>query len=150
MYNITLLILNLAYPQGIVTIFTVKMIIGTGTDVVSIPKIRELKGRYGNRFLKKIFVPSEIKYCKNYRNSSQHYAARFAAKEAVAKSFGVGFGDQLDWKDIVVSQDELGKPFVKFRNEIKEKVKNNGYSCHVSLAHNEDMASAISILECCE
>ncbi len=126
------------------------MIIGTGTDVVSIPKVKELNARYGNRFLEKIFVPSEIDYCEKYRNSNQHYAARFAAKEAVAKSFGLGFGNCLDWKDIVVSQDKMGKPFVRFRNQIKEKVKNNGYSCHISLAHNEDMASAISILECCE
>tara|TARA_Y100000310_G_C20650990_1_gene799415 strand:- start:349 stop:729 length:381 start_codon:yes stop_codon:yes gene_type:complete len=125
------------------------MIVGTGTDVVSIPEVKRLKDKYGNKFLNKIFTPSEKKYCGQYDNSSQHYAARFAAKEAVAKSLGIGFGKCLNWKDIVVYQNELGKPFVRFRNSIGKKVKDNGYKCHVSLAHNQDMASAISILECC-
>jgi holo-[acyl-carrier protein] synthase len=126
------------------------MIIGTGTDVVSIPEVQRLKSRYGNKFLNKVFTPSEKKYCQRHRKESQHYAARFAAKEATAKALGVGFGRSLDWKDIVVYQDELGKPLVRFRNGVAKKIKNNGYKCHISLAHNKDMASAISILECCK
>lgn len=126
------------------------MIVGTGTDVISIPQVKRLKDKYGNKFLDKIFTPSEKKYCRQYGNASQHYAARFAAKEAVAKSLGIGFGNCLDWKDIVVYQNKSGKPLVRFRNEIGKKVKDNGYTCHVSLAHNKDMASAISILECCK
>ena len=127
------------------------MIIGTGTDVVSILEVRRLKDKYGNKFLNRIFTPSEKKYCRQRENSSQHYAARFAAKEATAKALGVGFGGgALDWKDIVIHNDMCGKPFVKFRNKIAKKIKNNGYECHVSLAHNKEMASAISILECCK
>ena len=126
------------------------MIVGTGTDVVSIPQVRRLKDKYGNKFLNRVFTPSEKKYCRQYSKQSQHFAARFAAKEATAKALGVGFGRALDWKDIVVYQDELGKPLVRFRNEVAKKIKDNGYKCHISLAHNRDMASAISILECCE
>lgn len=126
------------------------MIIGTGTDVVSIPEVERLRLRYGDKFLNRIFTPSEKKYCRQYDNSNQHYAARFAAKEATAKALGIGFGKCLDWKDIVVCNNDLGKPFIKFKNKIKKKVKDNGYTCHVSLAHNKDMASAISILECCK
>jgi len=126
------------------------MIIGTGTDVVSIPRIKRLREKYGNKFLDRIFVSSEKKYCRQYNNPSQHYAARFAAKEATAKALGLGFGKCLDWKDIVVYQDSLGKPLIKFKNNIRKKIKENGYTCHVSLAHNEEMASAISILECCK
>ena len=126
------------------------MIIGTGTDVVSIPEVERLRLEYGNKFLNRVFTPSEKKYCRQRNNPSQHYAARFAAKEATAKALGVGFGSHLDWKDIVVHNNALGKPFIKFRNSINKKIKNNGYTCHVSLAHNKDMASAISILECCK
>tara|TARA_B100000959_G_scaffold261891_1_gene299840 strand:+ start:1423 stop:1803 length:381 start_codon:yes stop_codon:yes gene_type:complete len=126
------------------------MIIGTGTDVVSIPEVRRLKNKYGNKFLNRVFTPSEKKYCRQYDNPSQHYAARFAAKEATAKALGVGFGRALNWKDIVVHQGPLGKPLVRFRNGVAKKIKSNGYKCHISLAHNKDMASAISILESCE
>ena len=126
------------------------MIIATGIDAVSIPRLRNLKKRFGNRFLNRVFTPSEKKYCNQYGNSTEHYAARFAAKEATAKALGVGFGKELDWKDIVVANDELGKPFIKFRNGVAKKIKENRYKCHLSMAHCTDYATAISILELVE
>jgi holo-[acyl-carrier protein] synthase len=123
------------------------MVIGIGTDAISIPRLRNLKERFGNRFLNRVFTPSEKKYCNQYGDPSQHYAVRFAAKEATAKALGVGFGKELSWKDIVVANDELGKPFIKFRNAVAKKIKKNGYKCHLSMAHCTDYATAVSILE---
>ena len=123
------------------------MIIGVGTDAISIPRIREMKEKWGNRFLDRVFTPSEKKYCNQYGDSSEHYAVRFAAKEATSKALGVGFGQELDWKDIVVNNDKEGKPFIKFRNAVAKKIKKNGYKCHLSMAHCTDYATAVSILE---
>ena len=123
------------------------MIIGIGTDAISIPRVRGMKERWGNKFLNRVFAPSERKYCNQYDDPSQHYAARFAAKEATSKALGVGFGGELDWKDIIISNNDKGKPFVRFRNRVAKKIKENGYICHVSLAHCTDYATAISILE---
>jgi len=106
-----------------------------------------MKLKYGKKFLDRVFTPSEKKYCNKYSNSHQHYAARFAAKEATAKALGVGFGKELDWKDIVVHNNEKGKPFIKFRNKVAKKIKKNGYKCHLSMAHCTDYATAVSILE---
>jgi len=123
------------------------MIIGTGTDAVNISRVKRMKLKYGKKFLDRVFTPSEKKYCNKYSNSHQHYAARFAAKEATAKALGVGFGKELDWKDIVVHNNEKGKPFIKFRNKVAKKIKKNGYKCHLSMAHCTDYATAVSILE---
>lgn len=124
-----------------------KMIIGIGTDAISISRIRGMKERWGNKFLNRVFTPSEKKYCNQYDDPSEHYAVRFAAKEATSKALGVGFGRELDWKDIVVSNNEEGKPFINFRNTVAKKIKNNGYKCHLSMAHCTDYATAVSILE---
>ena len=94
-----------------------------------------------------VFTPSEKKYCNQYGDSSEHYAVRFAAKEATSKALGVGFGQELDWKDIVISNSKEGKPLIKFRNAVAKKIKNNGYKCHLSMAHCTDYATAVSILE---
>jgi len=123
------------------------MIIGTGTDAVNIPRIKKLKERFGDRFLDRVFTSSEKKYCDEYGDPSEHYAVRFAAKEATAKALGVGFGKELDWKDIVVHNNKKGKPFIKFRNKVAKKIKKHGYKCHLSLAHCTNYATAISILE---
>ena len=123
------------------------MIIGTGTDAVNISRVKRMKTKYGRKFLDRVFTPSEKKYCDKHSNSYQHYAARFAAKEATAKALGVGFGKELDWKDIVIYNNKKGKPFVKFRNKVAKKIKENGYKCHLSMAHCSDYATAVSILE---
>jgi holo-[acyl-carrier protein] synthase len=106
-----------------------------------------MERKYGNKFLNRVFTSSEKKYCSQRDNSAQHYAVRFAAKEATAKALGLGFGKALDWKDIVVCNNEEGAPFIKFRNEVAKKIKKNGYKCHLSMAHCTDYATAISILE---
>ena len=121
------------------------MIIGVGTDIIKISRIENMKREFGDKFLSKIFTDKEKEYCEKYKNSSEHYAAGFAAKEATAKALGLGFGRKLNWKDIYIANDWQGKPIVFFSGEIMDKV--NNYLCHISLSHCSDYATAVSIIE---
>ena len=104
-----------------------------------------MKREFGDKFLNKIFTDEEKKYCEKYDNSSEHYAVRFAAKEAIAKALGLGFEKKLNWKDINITNEEQGKSVVCFNGEIKNVV--NNYSCHISLSHCSDYATAVSVIE---
>jgi len=126
------------------------MIAGIGTDIIKISRIENIKREHGDKFLNKIFTDREKEYCEKYDNSSEHYAVRFAAKEAIAKALGVQLWSakipgNLAWKDIDVSNDEQGKPIVFFRGETADKM--DKYTCHVSLSHCTDYATAVSVIE---
>ncbi len=92
------------------------MIIGTGIDIVEIDRFKESVKKYGSSFLKKIFTSNEISYSRKRRFSDQHFAARFATKEAVLKAFGDEPGTIRKWTDIEVSNDKNGKPLVDDNN----------------------------------
>ena len=103
-----------------------------GTDIIEISRIKESIEKYGQSFLERIYSPCEIEYCeKKGQVKYQHYAARFASKEAVAKMFGTGFNGSFEWKEIEVINNELGKPQVQlsggakviFNQEKLEKLK---------------------------
>ena len=121
------------------------MIIGIGTDIIKISRIKNMKREFGDKFLNKIFTDEEKEYCEKYDNSSEHYAVRFAAKEAIAKALGLGFEKKLNWKDINITNNEQGKSVVCFNGKIKNVV--NNYSCHISLSHCSDYATAVSVIE---
>ena len=88
------------------------MIVGIGVDVVEIDRIRKIAERRKG-FLSKIFVPEEIEYCQSRRNPYPHFAARFAAKEAVFKALGTGWSRGLKWSEIYVGSDAARKPFIR-------------------------------------
>jgi holo-[acyl-carrier protein] synthase len=69
--------------------------------------------RFGERFLQRVFTAGEIEYCQSMKFPARHFAARFAAKEAVSKAFGTGIGKAMGWKDIDVHRKESGEPFVR-------------------------------------
>ncbi|MBN2333037.1 MAG: holo-ACP synthase [Deltaproteobacteria bacterium] len=77
---------------------------GIGTDIVKISRIDELISRYGSRFLGRIFTPGEISYCQAKKAPALHFAARFAAKEALLKSLGTGLSGGISWQDVEVSR----------------------------------------------
>ena len=76
------------------------MIVGSGIDVIEIARIERAVARQGERFLRRIFAPSEIAACSAARRAGPHLAVRFAAKEAVMKAVGTGFGRGVRWVDI--------------------------------------------------
>ena len=96
-------------------------IIGAGVDIVDNSRIK--KSILNNSFLNRVFTNDEILISKNMKNKSSYFAKRFAAKEAFVKSLGTGFRNGLNFKDISVINDKLGKPSFLISNKIKNMIK---------------------------
>ena len=86
------------------------MVIGVGTDVIEIARISQSIGRFGDRFLARVFTPREIAYCRRKKNAAESFAARFAAKEAGAKALGTGISRGVSWLELEVAREPSGKP----------------------------------------
>jgi holo-[acyl-carrier protein] synthase len=121
------------------------MIKGIGIDILEIQRIQQSVDAFGNDFLEKIFTPEEIRYCTAKHNAAQHFAARFAAKEAVSKAFATGWRGNFSWKDIEITNDDLGKPRITLSGKLKEALASA--SIFVSLSHSESHVVAMVILE---
>jgi holo-[acyl-carrier protein] synthase len=123
------------------------MIFGTGVDIVEIFRMRDAIDRWGEAFLTRIFTPREIKYSNSRRLSHQHFAARFAAKEAVVKAFGEARKHPLNWTEIEVLNDREGKPIIEFHDDaLKLKKAKKISDVIVSLSHSKNYAIANAIL----
>ncbi len=124
------------------------MIAGIGIDLIEIHRIGESIERFGDQFCKKLFTPSEIAFCSTRVNPAQHFAARFAAKEAIYKSAPAECQQFLTWQSVEIITLPNGAPEVRFIN-VGVKLAELGYSIKISLTHNKDTAacSAICIKE---
>ncbi|MFT5387592.1 MAG: holo-[acyl-carrier protein] synthase [Lysobacterales bacterium] len=114
------------------------MITGTGVDIIEIDRIKKAIDRWGDTFLNHIFNEEEIAYAQTHKNSAQHFAVRFAAKEAIYKA--ISCDESLRWKDMTILKDTYGKPYCKF--------KDNKYTntVHLSLSHCKNYAVANAII----
>ncbi|GJL79988.1 MAG: holo-[acyl-carrier-protein] synthase [Nitrospinaceae bacterium] len=124
------------------------MIVGTGVDIVEVARINKSLEKYSPRFEEKIFTADEIGYCRSKAKPDIHFAARFAAKEAVMKCMGVGMDQQIAFKDIEITNLKTGKPQVNLSGKGKElfillKIK----TIHISLSHDKNYAVAQAIAE---
>jgi holo-[acyl-carrier protein] synthase len=123
------------------------MIFGAGVDIVEVFRMREAINKWGDNFLTKIFTPREIGYSASRRFSSQHFAARFAAKEAVIKAFGEPRKSPIEWTDIEVLNNGEGKPVIEFhRGALKLKKRKKVSGIIVSMSHSKNYAVANVIL----
>jgi holo-[acyl-carrier protein] synthase len=125
------------------------MIVGTGTDLTEISRIKQTLERYGERFIERIFTPAEVRYCQRKRqNASESFAARFAAKEAGAKALGTGIAKGVSWQEIEVTHLPGGRPTLLFHGRAAERAAVMGVTAaHLSLSHGRDIAIATVILE---
>ena len=99
-------------------------------------------------FRETIFTKTEVGYCESKKNKAQHYAARYAAKEAFFKALGTGWRDGMAFIEIEILNDELGKPEVILHGKTKEVSEKHGISyIHVSLSHIKNLVTAIITLE---
>jgi len=122
---------------------TTEKILGLGTDLVEISRIEESLKKFGDRFLEKIFLPSEIAYARSQSRPAPHLAARFAAKEAAAKAFGTGIGESLPWLGLEIGRHASGEPFLRFHSTAAELARTRGVTRSlVSLSHTQTLASA--------
>ena len=118
-------------------------ILGIGTDIVEIKRILKAIDRHGKRFLERIFTPKEQHYCFQHRRFPDHFAARWAGKEAVVKAFGGGFQQEISWLDIEICRDHTGKPHVVLSNKLNELFHTP--LILITLSHSREYASAFAI-----
>jgi holo-[acyl-carrier protein] synthase len=124
------------------------VIVGTGIDAASVARTRELIGRFGARFTHRVFTAAERGDCERRRRPGESYAARFAAKEAVMKALGAGWGSGVRFQDIEVGRGERGRPQLHLAGGAAARAAELGIErVQVSLSHHEDLALAVAIAE---
>ncbi|MBT3169590.1 MAG: holo-ACP synthase [Candidatus Cloacimonetes bacterium] len=123
------------------------MIFGVGIDLIEVARIeKQLLENSG--FREKIFTKDEIKYCDSKKKKAEHFAARFAAKEAFLKAIGTGWRNGFSFLEIAVLNDEFGKPILEIYGKTKQFIEENKIkNMQISLSHLKDLATAIVILE---
>ncbi|MCC6461438.1 MAG: holo-ACP synthase [Saprospiraceae bacterium] len=123
------------------------MIAGIGTDIVEVQRVLE-KIDKNRGFREATFSPEEIAYCEPKPNRGQHYAARFAAKEALLKAAGEGWTSAVAPADISVQHDAAGQPFFVFLGAAEVYFLAKKWShIHLSLSHVRELAVAMVVLE---
>jgi holo-[acyl-carrier protein] synthase len=124
------------------------VIISIGIDIIEVRRVREVLARTP-RFVERVFTPLERAYCDGRGAvAAQHYAARFAAKEAALKALGTGWGGGVGWQDVEIARDGAGAPSLVFHGRALELFRRSGATrAHVSLAHTAEHAVAQVILE---
>ncbi|MFC2152148.1 holo-ACP synthase [Bacteroidota bacterium] len=122
------------------------MILGIGTDIFEVERMKQRLEKQPS-FIEGIFTENEIKYCTQFKNKAERFAARYAAKESLLKAFGTGWRDGITFKDIDIENDDLGKPEIKLSGvakEIAQKLKVT--DIHVSISHTKELAHAFVII----
>lgn len=121
------------------------MIIGIGIDIIEIERIQQSVEKFGDRFLDKIFTDTEKEYSLTKKNKFQHLAARFAAKEAIAKALSTGWAQGFRWKDIEIYNEKSGMPGVRLFGELKKFVEGDK-SLKITMSHSENYVTCFAIL----
>lgn len=124
------------------------MIVSIGIDIIEVARISEVLQRTP-RFCERVFTEAERAYCESRGAvSAQHYAARFAAKEAALKALKTGWRGGISWHDVEIKSEESGAPFLIFTGEARNIFENCGAThAHLSMAHTTEHAIAEVILE---
>ena len=123
------------------------VLIGLGADLIEVERVRGVLERQGERFLARVFTEEERAYCAGMAHPFKHYAARFAAKEAVSKCFGTGIGAELGWKSVSIYHGERHQPLVRLDELGAALLRRVGAThVHVTLSHTETMALAVAAL----
>ena len=120
---------------------------GVGTDIVAVARIAALMRERGAAFLQRWFTVREIEYCSHKAVPSRHFAARFAAKEAVVKALPLAWDGPLPWRSIEIVTDPRGVPSVRLAGAILEAATRAGAGeISVSLSHCDEYAIAIALV----
>ncbi|MEZ5413961.1 MAG: holo-ACP synthase [Opitutaceae bacterium] len=123
------------------------VLLGLGCDLVEVERIRGVLERHGERFLQRTFTPEEQAYCGGLKFPHKHYAARWAAKEAVSKAFTTGIGGHLHWTSISVYHGERNEPLVRLDDKAASLLRElGGTGVMISISHTETHAMAVAAL----
>ncbi len=119
------------------------MILGIGTDIVSLMRLRDISKTHGTRFISRVLTAAESAVLPE-KNSDIYLAGRFSAKEAVIKALG---SRDIHLTDIEILNDESGRPYVSNTDELLKKSGIDAARIHVSISHEKDYAVGMAILE---
>jgi holo-[acyl-carrier protein] synthase len=123
--------------------------VGIGVDIVDNKRFKNLIK--DNKFINRIFSKKEIFASKKTLNKINFFSKRFAAKESFAKALGTGFRNNLNFKDIEIVNDNLGKPFYLINNKIKQIIKKNkkiaNFELFLSISDEKDYSVAFTIIQ---
>jgi len=124
-------------------------ILGIGVDVIQNKRIKSLI--HNKTFINRTFGKKEIRFSKKINNKINYFAKRFAAKESLAKTIGTGFRNNLNFKDIEILNDKIGKPYYfkskKIDNIINKRFKIKRYKLFLSISDEKDYSVAFTILQ---
>jgi holo-[acyl-carrier protein] synthase len=122
------------------------LIVAVGTDIVEVLRIGQMIERHGEVFLNRVYTEDEIRYCQRRKEYTQHYAGRWAAKEAVMKTLGTGWSRGVGWRDIEICSSRTGAPSIILRGAAREVAEQAGI-CDVliSISHCRAFATATAI-----
>ena len=123
-------------------------IIGVGTDIIECLRIAQMIERHGDLFIRRVYTDHEIGYCSTKKASTQHYAGRWAAKEAVLKALGTGWRRGISWRDIEIRNLPGGAPTIALCGGAREVFEESGIrKMHISISHCRSHATAYAIAE---
>jgi holo-[acyl-carrier protein] synthase len=124
------------------------VIISIGIDIIEVQRVREVIERTP-RFVERVYTSAERAYCDNRGAvAAQHYAARFAAKEAALKALQTGWSGGIAWQDIEITSLDSGAPIILFHGLVRELFEQSGATAaHLSISHTTEHAIAQVILE---
>jgi holo-[acyl-carrier protein] synthase len=121
-------------------------VFGIGTDIVECLRIAQMIERHAELFIERVYTPAEIEYCRNRKQATQHFAGRWAAKEAILKAIGTGWRRGISWRDIEVRNEGGGRPVVSLRGGARDVVEQRGIGeILVSISHCRSHATAFAI-----
>lgn len=132
--------MNIELPPG-------GILLGLGSDLIDVDRIKGVLDRQGDRFLDRVFTAEERTYCFSMKHPHKHLAARFAAKEAVSKAFTTGIGAELGWKSISVYHGSRHEPLVRLDEKGQALLKQvGGTNVLLTLSHTDTAAMAVAAL----
>ena len=121
-------------------------ILGIGTDIVECPRIGKMIEQYGELFLRRVYTAREVRYCQSRKHAIEHFAGRWAAKEAILKAMGTGWSRGISWTDVEVRSNEAGQPQVMVGGIAKELARERGIaSIMISISHCRTYATAYAM-----
>ncbi len=121
-------------------------VVGIGNDIVECLRIAQMIERHGELFISRVYTSHEIDYCSTRKAATQHYAGRWAAKEAVLKALGTGWIRGITWRDVEVRNRQGGKPTIALAGGARELCEKLGIGeMQVSISHCRTHATAVAI-----
>ena len=124
------------------------MIVGMGTDLIEVSRVRRSVEHYGDKFLRRVYTAAEVAYAMSKHNFAERLAGRFAVKEAAMKAIGTGWRRGVTWQDFEVVNEPGGRPILRFTGVARQVAETLGVARNsVSITHTADLAMAVVILE---